>query len=305
MSKVLSIKDLNFNFDYASVLQKSYISEELENVAINSFRRVLAEEAINGITSVLITGKLFEEETLMIDEVDRFVGVLNEFSSLDFVIAPLKVLTENSWYHIINWPKNCHLVSEKVNYFENFEKEIIFYLDEINETLQSSDYYKLSVSNDYNKSLESFLPKEYTLEVKNSIGIIDLDSESCDYKVNEDIQLIEFNTKLNNEMTMDEIVEVVKANKIVSDGLIYYKCILTGVVNNNISKELINMLKDNLCEEFDCVYENKTFKNFDIDSIKKENIDNLIGIFIKNVQDSDVNEDDERRIIETGLNYLL
>lgn len=305
MSKVLCIKDLNFNFDYASVLQKSYISEELENVAINSLRKVISEEAINGVSSVLITGKLFEEETLMIDEVDRFVDVLNEFKSLDFIIAPLTKLEENSWYHIINWPKNCHLVSNKINYAENFEKEIIFYQDEINETLQSSEYFKLAVDNEYNRSLNSFLPRDYSVEISNSIAVLDLDSETCEYKANEDIQLVEFNVSITNDMTMNQIVELVKANKITGDGLTFYKCILNGVVNNELAKDLINNLKDSIGDDFDCIYDNHTFKNFDIDTIKNENKDNLIGIFIENVQEKESDKDEARRIIETGLNYLL
>lgn len=303
MSKVLCIRDLCFNHDYAITLRKNHVSENLEKIGINSFKQLMKDYS-SRVSTVLLVGTLFDEEILLIDQVDAFIEVIKSYRAIEFVIAPKGDLADDSWYNIIHWPENCHVVSNKVNYFENTKENIVLYAGEINDTLQESDCYKLPVDGDWNHAISRFLPGDFTQVLKESILVYDTESESGETSNHRHLVLKSFEVLINPDMSIASIGEAVVAQKEVS-GMVFYKCVLTGDVSHEMDKDLINLVREEVNEIIECIYENKTYKNYDIETIKKENKDNLIGIFIENVQSSDMKDDEEKRVIETGLDYLL
>lgn len=303
MSKVLCIRDLCFNYDYAITLRKNHVSEKLEKIGINSFKQLMTDYS-SRVSTVLLVGALFDEEILLIDQVDSLIEVIKSYSDIEFVVAPSGEIADDSWYNIIHWPDNCHVVSNKVNYYENSKENIVLYSGEINDTLQDSDCYKLPVDGDWNHSISRFLPGDFSQVIKETILIYDTETESGETLSHRNLVLKSFEVLINPDMSIASIGEAVISQKDSSD-MVFYKCILTGYVSHEMDKDLINLIREEVNEQIECIYENKTYKNYDIDAIKKENKDNLIGIFIENVQNSDIKDDEEKRVIETGLDYLL
>lgn len=301
MSKTIVLKDLLLNFDYAGVVEKSYVPEEVTKLSVSLLRTLL--ENTDELDYVCLLGDLFEEETLMVDEIDEFVEMVKGYEEIKFLVVPMNEIDEKSWYNIINWPDNVVLMTEDENSFKDYESEVVFYYGEPEKTIFDLEYSMVNLSTIYKQEFSTFLPRTYTFEEMPSYCLVDTNKGHIELMTQKELRLKSISLELEGSESVDDMVKHIDSE--IEEGRCYYQIIIKGLVKKEIAYDLEALLQEHINENMECIIYNQSFKNYDVDSIKKINKDNLIGIFINNVEEGQMTDQEKKRIIETGLDYLL
>lgn len=116
------------------------------------------------------------------------------------------------------------------------------------------------------------------------------------------IKNIEINSLMNYDEIVEEIIYSAKGEDREKD---LYRIILSGVIDRDIDLN-IKDLEDVLSKEFYYVeIINNTVLDYDLERLKKDNKDNVIGIFIEKMEKQNLEDPIVREALYIGLESLL
>lgn len=112
--------------------------------------------------------------------------------------------------------------------------------------------------------------------------------------------------EINSLMNYDDIIEeIIHSDKVDNRKNDLYRIILTGIIDRDIDLDLKD-LESILSEEFYYIeIINNTVLDYDLDRIKKDNKDNVIGIFIEEMEKQNLKDPIVREALYIGLESLL
>jgi DNA repair protein SbcD/Mre11 len=326
-TKIISISDLCFNFDFTNITKKLQATEDFENKIITTFKQIVGKSSKEGVQFVVLSGKLFEEDTLLVGEIDELVDFINDCNSVKFIIAPDKVNDDMSWYQVINWPKNVTLLSKSNDFVKFDDQSIVFFRGRLDGSLKSSNSMKVAIADDKgtnepsdlviiygkashnvvnrNYSSGTFTCQQFSAENKNGYFVFDIIDKryTANFVENKEYSLKKVEFNVNENMKVDDVVNEI--NKVVTgEQNTYYQILVTGKLGSEITSDIQYSIKDKLkVSNYSII--NQTTKNYNVDKIKQDNSDNIIGLFIDEVRNDSMNESEKDKVIEYGLDYLL
>lgn len=332
MKKIVNISDVCLNYDFALTLHKMNRVDSLEGVAVKKFEDILADAKAKSVSYIVLSGELFDEETLTIEEVDYVVALFQQYSDIRFIIAPVKELAEDSWYFMINWPSNVHGLF-KDNSFAKFEEDkLLFYINALNESLLELEYDMICITdvfgeeapvqsnNDYvfvtNQSFRkendvsitpgSLFPREYNVNKENGYYMVTLDEKNtCSFIPSTEVKLLATDLQIHPHMSLEDIIHQTESAILDDAANTFYQITYKGMIGKDIPVEFVRNVKERLLAIDRCELLNKTNKDYNIEAILEANKENLIGLFIEDVQNENIDDKDKQKIIEYGLDYLL
>lgn len=108
---------------------------------------------------------------------------------------------------------------------------------------------------------------------------------------------------LNEEMGYPDIIEKIQKTSIGNKKMDFYRINLTGFIERNIS--MGNVEKDLDDEFYHLEIKDNTILDYDLESLEKNNRDNIIGVFIKSMKEKDLNNPLVKDALYLGLEALL
>lgn len=332
-TKVIHVSDIHLNHDYATILNQFNKEVVLERYNFMGFQNFLDTLEFKNIDFVLVTGDVFDFESVGIAEIDELLEVLQNYSELRFVMAPaLKDLTADSWFNIIEWPSNVNILRNDACFIYE-EKQVMFYRGMIDESLRLKPLLKLQVTDLPMQEVENRVDVQYTalmnepdyvqgekmacpgsfepsaFSEKQKNGYIEIEMDATQTKIQfverNSLKLIRKNLNLQPEYSLEEIIQLTR--DCVGDQAVhvYYEIIYTGNVNKSLRGNFLVKVKQQLSNEFKATWKDLTNKDYYLKEIESQNKDNLIGIFINSIENKEIKKQDKQDIIESGLDYLL
>lgn len=108
---------------------------------------------------------------------------------------------------------------------------------------------------------------------------------------------------LNEEMGYPDIIKSIEDTSIGNKKMDFYRINLTGFIQGNIEME--NVEKDLNDKFYHVEIRDNTILDYDLESLQRDNSDNIIGVFIKTMTEKDLNNPLVKDALYLGLEALL
>lgn len=328
MTKILHLSNIKLFYDY-SIAFRSFTKEtRLENHIVESFTQFMDEKS-KKVKYIILTGELYEDKNTSLGEITEIVELLEKYPDNEIIIVPPAGETYNSWYYIANWPKNVHILKQDSHVLFEQDKLVFTYGQS---DIESADDFRIVMLSDevkegatedvriayygVNQGVSlvngkigcpgNFEPLDFGQDFKFGYIEIDIDGEK------ESVQFVERNaiklTKKEIEISPTDSIETIveKTNKLLKkEPHVLYQVIYKGMISRLLPKDFIKTVKESIDPEIPICFINKTNKDYYLDEIEKENYDNLIGMFIRDVSGQEMDDKKKQDILECGLDFLL